>query len=270
MRLLHTTNLRVQEFVDADIPSYAILSHTWGEEESGSFSKRKSFPKLQGACQRAVQDSLEWIWIDTCTIDKTSSADLSEAINSMYTYYAESKICYAHLADIDGNTIPYHYDTENYLKTSRWFTRGWTLQELIAPRDLIFFDQKWVELERRWGLSRILTKITGIPEKVLCGESPFQCNVAQRMSWAANRVTTRKEDVAYCLMGLFEVSMPPLYGEGAEEAFLRLQEEILKRSADQTIFLWTAAHEPLNSGLLASSPQAFYSLSIPNSGCATR
>jgi hypothetical protein len=256
MRLLHTRDLQVQNFASGKAPrKYAILSHTWDEEEvtlqdmeKGLAPTLKGYLKLRNSCQRATNDGYEWIWIDTCCIDKTSSSELSEAINSMFEYYSQSNVCYAYLADIQ---------SLEGLEKSRWFTRGWTLQELLAPRVVILFDSLWKKLGTKQSCSQKISSRTGIPEEVVLGRPIETCNVAQRMSWASQRQTTRAEDIAYCLWGLFDVHMSPIYGEGAENAFLRLQEEILRQSADHTLFLWTPKHDPYNQGLLASSPRAF-------------
>jgi hypothetical protein len=138
MWLLHDTELRLQQFSPDDVPQYAVLSHRWEQEEvtfqdmkNETFSYLKGFSKLQGCCKRRAEDGYSWVWIDTCCIEKTSSAELSEAINSMYCWYRDSAVCYAYLVDIQEVTD---------LATSRWFSRGWTLQELVAPRRLILFD----------------------------------------------------------------------------------------------------------------------------------
>ncbi|TGO74493.1 hypothetical protein BELL_0278g00040 [Botrytis elliptica] len=259
MRLLDTKdteNLRVQEFSQREIPSYAILSHRWEEDEitfedikNGNFNQKKGFAKLEGCRKRAREDEYDWVWVDTCCIDKSSSAELSEAINSMYRWFQESAVCYAYLSDVKeiGSLIQ-----------SKWFSRGWTLQELIAPRHLLLFDMHWRLLGTKGGHANLIEYITRIDRDVILGHLyPGSCNVAQRMSWASERETTREEDMAYCLMGLFGIHMLPIYGEGSENAFLRLQQEILKRTPDQTLFLWTASHEPYNQGLLATSPSAF-------------
>jgi hypothetical protein len=255
MRLLHTKDLRIQQFSTNDVPKYAIFSHTWEEEEvtfqdieRQTSTRMKGYPKLQNCCKRAAEDGYSWIWVDTCCIDKTSSAELSEAINSMFSWYKSSLVCYAYLADIQ--------DVMD-LDKSRWFTRGWTLQELIAPRHLILFDSMWREIGSKQSLLNQISSITGIPNDLILGKSPMSYNIAQRMSWASTRQTTREEDMAYCLMGLFNVHMPPIYGEGSEKAFIRLQGEILRQTSDQTLFLWTPTHEPYNQGLLANSPMAF-------------
>jgi hypothetical protein len=256
MRLLHTRDLQVHNFASGKAPrKYAILSHTWDEEEvtlqdmeKGLGPTMKGYLKLRNSCKRATKDGYEWIWIDTCCIDKTSSSELSEAINSMFEYYSHSSVCYAYLADIQ---------SLKRLAKSRWFTRGWTLQELLAPRIVTFFDSRWRKLGTKQSCSQQISSATGIPEDVVVGRPIQTCNVAQRMSWASQRQSTRDEDIAYCLWGLFDVHMSPIYGEGAENAFLRLQEEILRQSADHTLFLWTPKHDPYNQGLLASSPRPF-------------
>ncbi|TGO54944.1 hypothetical protein BCON_0099g00080 [Botryotinia convoluta] len=259
MRLLDTKDtekLRVQEFSQRYIPSYAILSHRWDEDEvtfedikNGDFKQKKGFAKLEGCRTRARVDKYDWIWVGTCCIDKSSSAELNEAINSMYRWYQESAVCYTYLSDLE------EIDS---LDQSRWFSRGWTLQELIAPHHLLLFDMHWRLLGTKTEHVDEIARITDILRDVILGHRyPGSCNVAQRISWASKRETTRKEDMAYCLMGLFDIHILPMYGEGSENAFLRLQQEILKRTSDQTLFLRTASHEPYNQGLLATSPGAF-------------
>jgi len=258
MRLLHTSDLVVRDVMEPSPPPFAILSHTWDEAElsfqdlnSAHFQSKVGFAKIQESCKIAAVQ-YRWIWIDTCCIDKSSSAELSEAINSMYRWYAESEICYVYLADFEEDRA-----SLEGLQKCRWFKRGWTLQELLAPSKVIFFNKNWAPLGNKLELADSISAITGIPVKVLQGSSPLHCNVAQRLSWAADRETTRSEDIAYCLLGLFDVQMVPLYGEGPTKAFLRLQEEILKYWKDHTIFIWTSSHEPRNLGLLAMSPKPF-------------
>jgi len=171
-------------------------------------------------------------WIDTCCIDKTSSAELSEAINSMFSWYQKSQVCYAYLSDVSSSAND-HYKAKSEFRRSNWFTRGWTLQELLAPKFVEFYDQNWVEIGTRAAMQKLLHEITGIRTFDDIGSA----NVAEKMSWASRRVTTRIEDQAYCLMGLFGVNMPLLYGEGAK-AFLRLQLEIWNMTNDESIFAW--------------------------------
>ena len=225
MRLLHTRTLKLEEFGGNEIPLYAILSHTWRKNEitfqdieGGDAEKKVGYEKIRETCRIAKDHGFDYVWIDTCCIDKTSSAELSEAINSMYHWYQESGMCYAYLADVQCNT-----ETMSLAKfsKSRWFNRGWTLQELIAPSVVIFLNQEWKEIGTKSSLQRMISTISGIPANILLGGNIESASVAQRMSWASERKITRVEDLAYCLMGIFGINMPMLYGEG-EKAFIRL------------------------------------------------
>ena len=258
MRLLNTSTLLVEGFLQSHVPEYVILSHTWGEEEvtledllSGVATSKKGFAKLAGCCKKAREDGFRYCWIDTCCIDKTSSTELSEAINSMYEWYKDACICYAYLEDVQESLLP---DTYKAFRGSRWFSRGWTLQELIAPGIVEFYNASWSEIGTRGSLHELLKDITGINTFILTGGNPLNCPVSVRMSWAARRRTTRIEDEAYCLLGLFGVNMPLLYGEG-RRAFLRLQEEIMRTNEDYTLFAWDTTS--LSGSLLASFPRDF-------------
>ena len=142
------------------------------------------------------------------------------------------------------------------MQQSQWFTRGWTLQELLAPDDVVFYDCNWLSLGTKKTLSEVIQKRTRIHEQALHGEPLETYSIAQRMSWASQRVTTRPEDIAYCLLGIFDVNMPMLYGEGTK-AFYRLQQEIIKQSDDHSIFAWPIDDRD-QTGLLADSPDAFF------------
>ncbi|OBT94247.1 hypothetical protein VE01_07792 [Pseudogymnoascus verrucosus] len=217
-------------------------------------SNMKGFGKIRKSCEQAVRDGYSYVWVDTCCINKESSAELSEAINSMFRWYKASAVCYVFLSDV--HTITLSGGTMMpEIGSSRWFTRGWTLQELVAPQHVVFYSQQWEFLGTKQTLSKLLSSQTHIDEAILNGESPSNRTIAQRMSWASHRVTTRVEDTAYCLLGIFDVYMPMLYGEG-KRAFLRLQEEIIKRSDDYTIFAWPIRLDD-QPGLLADSPAAF-------------
>jgi hypothetical protein len=268
MRLINTTTIQVEEFLGHDTPEYVILSHTWEEEEvtlqdiqSFGAPKKKGYKKIKKCCEKAASDGFTYCWIDTCCIDKTSSAELSEAINSMYKWYQNSRICYAYLSDFEALSVSV---LENYrsFTASRWWTRGWTLQELLAPNVVEFYNADWTEIGTKLSLHEQITEITGIDEGVLCGADPLRRNVAVRMSWASRRNTSRIEDRAYCLMGLFRVNMPLLYGEG-NRAFIRLQEEIMRVREDYTLFTWSPSIIPgysdphISKGLLADSPSDF-------------
>lgn len=267
MRLLSAQHFTFHEFPeDASVP-YAILSHTWDGHEvtlqdmqqpnsrhilQSKNLATKSWKKIQDACSMARRKGFLYIWIDSCCIDKTNSAELQEAINSMFRWYRNSGLCLALLSDVDKSEFELIEDLQSYATLiSRWFTRGWTLQELLAPDDLFFFDVNWNELGSRSQWASHISKATGIHVKFLHGIElkldPYKSwdveaalrdtSVATKMSWAAGRETTRMEDQAYCLLGLFDIHMPMLYGEGTK-AFARLQQEIMKSTDDCTLLAW--------------------------------
>jgi len=363
MRLLNISTREVEEFLDNNIPQYAILSHTWGLEEvtlhemqalaryrrsqqepninthmvprsakdpeamklmllstmllafrgnrlrfdhparlpaltngdetedcdggyvpvvSASsrhpYETKAGYSKIAYACGQAGKDGYQYLWVDTCCIDKRSSAEVCEAVNSMYSWYQRAAVCYAYLEDVHFDDYTEGYMTwKDHFSNSRWFARGWTLQELLAPRKVVFYARGWRLLGTKSSLVKNIGKITGIDELTLLEPKLIHnASVAQRMSWASQRTTTRTEDLAYSLMGLFGVSMPIIYGEG-ENAFLRLQEEIIKRSDDHSIFAWgTLGHDDSHlprhlldpddydvddaadtTGILAKSPRDF-------------
>ena len=265
MHLLHTRTGELREFHGDEIPAYAILSHVWGEEEvtyqdmqasRTQAAKKAGFSKISQTCRKALEEeSLEYAWVDTCCIDKSSSAELTEAINSMFRWYQEAKTCYVHLADVPTRWDPVF---KSAFTSSRWFTRGWTLQELLAPKDVRFYSMDWTFLGTKIELCDEISKITTISPSFLRGTDIRHASVAKRMSWASERKTTRVEDISYCLLGIFGVHMPMLYGEG-ENAFRRLQEEIIKISNDQSLFAWSGGFGDKGEGvgLLAKSPSQF-------------
>ncbi|KAF3009463.1 hypothetical protein E8E13_002265 [Curvularia kusanoi] len=257
MRLINTFTRQFEEFIGSNIPPYAILSHTWEEEEvtfrqylDGGCSDKKGFFKIDMTCRWAMKGGIGYAWVDTCCIDKSSSAELTEAINSMY----------------------------------RWFTRGWTLQELIAPEHIVFFNKEWAVLRgatdtnSKFEMASKLSDITKIDEALLQGRRHLSSySVAQKMSWASGRVTTRIEDMAYCLLGIFNINMSLLYGE-ENMAFRRLQEEIIRSTEDLSIFAWRLTADTRGdlrassedegededgatfvSGIMAESPREFAS-----------
>ncbi|KAI1871635.1 hypothetical protein JX265_005621 [Neoarthrinium moseri] len=300
MRLIDVQTLRLVNIFNPQQTEYAILSHTWGSEEvtfqeweqvnpSGAIKgqcphvhkseytnkiKAKSgYQKILGACEQAQRDGLQYLWCDTNCINKESSAELSEAINSMFAWYHDSRICYAHLPDV---SVPRNHFRQTCLRQledwfarndddvstlaefsgSRWWTRGWTLQELLAPGEVEFYALDWTPLGSRTSLRTVIAKVTNIHEKVLADRNKIPTfSIAQRMSWASDRKTTVIEDMAYCLLGIFGINMPMLYGQGIQ-AFQKLQEEIIKISDDQSIFAWKLAAPDRNiwTGALAKSP----------------
>lgn len=273
MRLLHTRTFEFGEFFDSEIPEYVILSHRWCAGEvsykdmrKGSRGPEQGMKKIKGFCVMAASCGYNWAWIDTCCIDKRSSAELSEAINSMYNWYERSVICYVYLHDVEVSSVersnrdsPHVRERiQQKLVGSSWFTRGWTLQELLAPSEVIFFDKNWWKIDTRHQLADIISGVTKIDWPYLFAKSiqPIsRASVAEKLSWAAHRVTSRAEDMAYCLLGLFDVNMPLLYGEGATKSFRRLQIEIMRQTSDESLFAWRS--EQSASGLLASSLSSF-------------
>lgn len=270
MWLIDTETFRLESFQGGS-PRYAVLSHTWGSDEvtfadfhdqhNTTREKKAGYHKLKLTCEQARKDGIRYAWIDTCCINKESSAELSEAINSMFKWYRLATVCYAYLEDFPENEKGVDF---SLLHGCKWFSRGWTLQELLAPRDLIFFvphEESWRDIGRKDELSQVLEQITNIPGEILLKQKAIETiSVAARMSWAARRQTTREEDMAYCLMGIFNVNMPLLHGEG-EKAFIRLQEEIMRETRDDSLFAWCstkeAAAEAPYRGLLARSPEEF-------------
>ncbi|KAK3373360.1 hypothetical protein B0T24DRAFT_649346 [Lasiosphaeria ovina] len=208
MRLINTETFQLGDFSGVDsAPPFAILSHTWGEQECSLSDMQDPKVALRAGYAK----------IDCCT-DKTSSAELSEAINSMFEWYAQSSVCYVYLSDISLPKDSPDMLTAEDLGRSRWVSRGWTLQELIAPDYVRFFSDDWTECGNRRALATIIHRVTNIAPEIL--DRP-------------------PEDRAYCLLGLFRVNMAMLYGEGGPRAFYRLQEEIMKSSTDQSILAWT-------------------------------
>ena len=265
MRLINVYTLDIETFDQPDA-KYAILSHRWSNSEVkfSDYVSAKSLighqisreqtddpatgvAKIAKACLQSRNLGLNYLWIDTCCIDKRSSSEESESINSMFNWYSEAEICLAYLADVAHNS-PYKSFSD-----SVWFTRGWTLQELLAPRNVVFFDRDWMEIGTKTSLSPEIEKATRISHKHMLDFRT--ASIATKMSWQAHRTTTRTEDLAYSMFGIFDIGMDLRYGE-REKAFRRLQEEIINANPlDESILAWTST-EP-SSGILAPRPDCF-------------
>ncbi|KAK4221559.1 het domain protein [Podospora fimiseda] len=238
MHLLNTATYQLESVLHPK--QYAILSHIWGYGEVtfddmkdiSAASQKPGWEKIKNTCRLVVERGIQYAWIDTCCIDKSSSAELSEAINSMFRWYKESTVCHVYLSGLNpvypsDHTSDYpHPDavianhTMTNLHKCRWFTRGWTLQELIAPLKMAFYDKRWMYRGDKQDLVNLLTTITGIESSILLDPMLLpSIPVAKRMSWAANHQTTRAEDIAYSLMGIFDVNMPMIYGEGQKSFY---------------------------------------------------
>ena len=271
LRLEDDGEFSLVEFVGKSIPRYAVLSHTWGANDEevtfkdivkGTGKSKAGYSKIRFCAKQAANDGLQHFWMDTCSIDKSSSSELSEAINSMFSWYRKSSVCYAYLTDVDvdESTAIESEPVRRQIQESQWFTRGWTLQELLAPRKLLFFSKQGTNLGSKEENKCLVSEITGIHQRYLeRWETIRTASVSERMSWMRNRITTRTEDIAYCLLGIFNIHMALLYGEGSG-AFRRLQEEIIRVVNDQTIFCWShrSPMVPGNWGsILAPHPAAF-------------
>ncbi|CAJ0551490.1 Ff.00g114200.m01.CDS01 [Fusarium sp. VM40] len=290
MRLLSTKKLQFKEFPDDEIPKYAILSHRWEKEElsyrdiqseitqrdtrgpsEGPLRNKRTNHKIHEFRLMALQNGYEWVWIDTCCIDKSSSAELQESINSMYKWYRESDVCYAYLSDVSTSTENARHkgstSSKPWIKSfqdSDWFTRGWTLQEMLAPGILVFFDKNWDRCGNRVELQDAIQVATGINATILIKASSKDIAYLRPIrsgrvfSWAANRRTSRQEDRAYSLLGIFNINMPMLYGE-TDRAFYRLQTEIIEEYEDISMLAWnyTEADNGFAPNGLAKSPSQF-------------
>jgi hypothetical protein len=275
MRLLKfdaNNNIRLTSDFLADIPPYAILSHTWGPEEvtyddilADAGCNQLGYQKILFCGQQAARDGLNYFWVDTCCINKSNNAELSEAIISMFRWYRSAAKCYVYLEDVPS---PNESWLSNFEKC-RWFERGWTLQELIAPRVVEFFTRDGKLLGNRSTLEQHIHKITGIEVTALRNHDLSMFSVEQRFSWAKSRQTTRDEDQAYSLLGIFDVNMPPLYGEGAERALDRLKREIfvldpegIEKRAKIAAWLSEAAHHYIHEAIKSADGTCEWILEI--------
>lgn len=262
MRLLNISTLEFRDFPADNTPPYLVTSHRWSADEAtykDVLKKRNQgstgFKKILGLCSFARQhqgtdvDLNRWIWIDTCCINQNSSAEISESINSMWEWYAQSNHCIAYLHDVrplsaGGDAVLFDF------RRSAWFERGWTLQELLAPPCVVFLTRDYEIIGRKspsdhacpvagYSLNKIISEVTGISQELLCDFVNRRHVIGRetKMAWAANRQTTKPEDLAYCLLGMFDVHMPLIYGEGERNARKRLEQEITKRELEEDDFL---------------------------------
>ncbi|KIM66493.1 hypothetical protein SCLCIDRAFT_326548 [Scleroderma citrinum Foug A] len=269
----------LKDFSDDDLEDtkYAILSHCWyrdkdevqfremegliSDPDRQRFHKRPGYQKILKSCELARENKLHWLWVDTCCINKDSSAELTEAINSMFRWYDKAEKCYTYLHDVKDNSFPTERKMEDFPAEfkgwPKWFSRGWTLQGLVAPRTVVFFNHEWQAIGNKKDLASTLEDITCIPSRVLkYGMDAYRPSIAQVMSWAADRKTKRVEDRAYSLLGLFGVHMPMLYGEG-KNAFRRLQLELIRMTNDHSIFAWERRSAGWSGSVLADDPSLF-------------
>jgi NACHT domain/Heterokaryon incompatibility protein (HET) len=229
-----------EKFLDNAVPRYAILSHRWDEDGQevtfedmfeGSGQGKAGYEKIKFCGKQAAIDGLEYIWVDSCCIKKLSDSELSESLNSMFRWYRRAQKCYVYLSDVPTTKRKRGDDItpntwEQAFRKSQWFTRGWTLQELLAPRSVEFFTRDGKRLGDKQSLEQHIHQITGIPISALQGSALSQFDTEQKFDWAKNRQITREEDWAYSLLGIFEISMSVIYGEGKTNAVRRLKQTI--------------------------------------------
>jgi tetratricopeptide (TPR) repeat protein len=224
-----------------NVPAYAILSHTWGDDDQevtykdlakGLGKSKAGYQKIQFCGEQATRDGLRHFWVDTCCINKTDAVELQRSINSMFQWYKNASKCYVYLSDVsmpdDKVENDSNLDFEAAFRTAKWFTRGWTLQELLAPSSVEFFSADYKRLGDKVSLERLIHERTGLPLEVLQGYDPTKFSVDERVSWAAKRETKHEEDMVYSLLGIFGVFLPLIYGEGRENAFRRLRQEVYR------------------------------------------
>jgi hypothetical protein len=247
MRLLKLTDdgsFSLDTFVGSTIPPYAVLSHTWGSNNEevtfkdiadSSGSNKAGYQKLCFCGNQAKADGLHYFWVDTCCINNSNEKELTTAINSMFRWYQNAARCYVYLSDVSVHTQDgqfRHVKWELAFRNSRWFTRGWTLQELLAPKIVEFYSRDQVRLGDKTLLERLIHEITGIPIEALRGRYLQGFSVQERFQWGEKRQTTIGEDMAYCLLGIFDIFLPLIYGEGRTNAMRRLKREIKDKESE--------------------------------------
>jgi hypothetical protein len=242
MRLIKIDNdgrFILAQFPENQAPPYAILSHTWGRGQddevtysdimNGTGSDKPGYKKLEFCSNQATADGLQYFWVDTCSINKNSEPELTTAINSMFRWYQNAAKCYVYLSDVSIRTpdgLLGHSEWESVFRDSLWFTRGWTLQELLAPKNVIFYSKEHLRLGDKITLQNQIASVTGIAMEALRGQPLVDFSIEDRLLWAEKRQTTREEDRAYCLLGIFNIFLPLIYGEGHSSAMRRLIKEV--------------------------------------------
>ncbi|KAI9164067.1 Vegetative incompatibility protein [Paramyrothecium foliicola] len=315
MKFLHTTSLQPVSWLDRPPSEYAIFSyHYWnaqstrpsiitnsnrtpalaGTENGDLDSDKAQFDKnVAQACDQARIRNIDYIWIYALCVNAVSSADINEAVVGSFRLIWDAALCIVHLSDLtplpEGGEAKSLEGLDTEISRCRWFTRGWTLQELVAARSVEFFDSGWNHRFSKNPLSarpllEEVSRISNVDASVLAQrETLFLTSLGRRIWWAARRETSRPEDVAYCLVGICGIQgqLTPRYGEGGHSAFLRLQEKILKSTNDLSILAWAkkpmhdqasdAKHKDMSqqkllmSGVFAESPEDFH-----NFGCISK
>jgi hypothetical protein len=251
MRLLKCdgNGFSLTEDLTTNIPPYAILSHTWGPDADevtykdlidGAGKDKAGYKKLEFCAEQARHHKLKHFWVDTCCIDKSDPIEVQRSINSMFRWYRDATRCYVYLSDViivckqEQESEQPEPEWKRAFRTSKWFTRGWTLQELLAPATVEFFAKHGQHLGDKRSLEQVIHEITGITVEALHDNQLSRFDIEERFKWAEKRKTKHEEDWAYCLLGIFGVFMVPNYGEGQDNAVRRLRNKISKASQHET------------------------------------
>ncbi len=269
---------KFRHFQDPFSDTTAEISERLLDPTSIDYDEHPGYAKIAKACQLARDDDIPYVWLDTCCINKfprdedpePDENETAQAISSMFRWYEEAVVCYAFLHDVSKDEHLYRPGSSKEIKKSsaayrcrigafgksEWFERGWTLQELLAPRRLEFYDHYWKPLGTKKSKWSSISEVTGIQGEYIRQKKPLsEACIAVKMSWGASRDTGRKEDMAYCMLGIFGVSMEVRYGAAEEEnAFMRLQETLVQTFPDESIFAWLIDNEGVDTqhyGLLA-------------------
>ena len=266
MHLLNVRTRQLEHFPDPPPPPYAILSHLWTAGDAHRFHEigtpgidnSPSYHKVDMCCKLALEGGLDYVWIDTCCADANSSSVFTEVLNSAYAWFQGAEVCYVYLDDVDGAESP--EKEESTFRLCKWFKRAWTLQELLAPTNLVFFSKDWSNIGTKDDLAVVISEVTGIHrDAILYPDRVHRFSIAARMSWASGRKSSKSEDRVYSLLGLFGVNLPIVYGEGEKETFVKLQHKIIETSDDQSIFAWRSVLNPSSfpTTPFADSPDCF-------------
>ncbi|KAI3326790.1 heterokaryon incompatibility protein-domain-containing protein [Xylariaceae sp. AK1471] len=274
------SKIAFKEIQELNATKYLIVSHAWGwsnqtnnwgnpQEEIDfevasmpftEINRLTSLNKIKSACRLAASRKIDYVWIDTCCIDQKNSTEVTEGINSMFEWYHKSELCAVYLADLHYENKDGPNELYERLKACRWFERGWTLQELLAPTQVYFYDKNWTFIGTKKDLAVNIESITGIDRESVENPSSISLrSIAHKMAWASNRKTTKPEDRAYSLIGIFNVNIPMIYGEGVVRAFHRLQKEITMTTSELSVFGWEDERNREFYSMLADSPDVFAS-----------
>ncbi|KAJ8595030.1 hypothetical protein M405DRAFT_871979 [Rhizopogon salebrosus TDB-379] len=254
---------RIEKVVEIYFRS-VMLSHRWEENEPSlrhiqdknvyKLDLVGGIMKLQSFCRTARDADYRWAWADTCCIDQTNNVEVQESVNSMFVWYRHAALTVVYLSDVPPSS------KSGALAKSVWNERGWTVQEFLAPRIVLFYQSDWtLYLNDRSPnhkdsavIMRELGDATGIDPQALIVFHPGMGGTREKLQWVSRRKTTMQEDIAYSLFGIFGIHLPVIYGERKQNALGRLLQEIIAQSGDITCLDWVGTSSEFNSCLPAS------------------